>query len=391
MAEFKSVGAAASRALQEEMIRRAAMRRQSVLDGIFVENTLRERAAQEAEAKRRAQLAAQQDADRLAAIHGPSADLSPDAAATLRAGGYGVTERDTLPARTIAMPTGLPTVAPVDPRAAAAERGQALRAAMGYRPLVPAQELPSQSYARRSETYAESLARGQRESAQTERDEARTFRDEQAGADRAFRGEQAELSRQSAEERAEADRALRLAIAQMSASNNFETRALGNQLRELQIEAEKERQDNARRDRERVETERMAGRSSVRELAQSLINDPALNEITGAVEGRRDTFVQSANVDALRRYNQLVNMLSLEGRQKLKGQGAVSDFEGRMLASASSALDRAAGPEAVRRHLAAIASVFSDDAPDNGGSGDNSGDTVIRWGRDANGRPVRLR
>ena len=79
--------------------------------------------------------------------------------------------------------------------------------------IVNAQELASQGYNRRAETFSEQLARQQRESAQGERDEARRFRDEQANEDRAFRGEQSALTREAATERAEADREFRRTIA----------------------------------------------------------------------------------------------------------------------------------------------------------------------------------
>jgi hypothetical protein len=378
--EFRSTGAAINRSLQDALLKQEIQRRQDFLDGISVQSKLRAEARAENEARRAETLAKQQDADRTAGIYGPSADLNPEAAATLRAGGYQVEDRSTLPARTIAMPV---TTAPVDPRQAAAElrqsiieRAENVRIAMGYGPTVKAQELPSQSYSRRAETYGEQLAREQREAAQAEKDEARTFRNDQAVADRTFRGEQAELNRQARAEESQADRELKQLIASMSQSQSAETRALGNELKRLQVQAASDKLDAQRTEREQAKNERAAGRASVRDLAQSLMNDPALGSITGAVEGRRDTFLQGANVDALRRYNQLVNMLSLEGRAKLKGQGAVSDFEGRMLASAMSALDRAAGPEAVKKHLQAIVSVFTDDAPQTGG---NAGGRVRRY------------
>jgi hypothetical protein len=121
--------------------------------------------------------------------------------------------------------------------------------------------------------------------------------------------------------------------------------------------------DGAKQDRDDKAHAVAVGRSEIRELAQSLLDDPALESITGPVEGRRDTFFRSANVDALRRLQQLQNKLSLESRSKLKGQGQVSDYEGKMLASAVSAIDRSAGPEAVRKHLNEIVNAFSGDSP----------------------------
>lgn len=53
-------------------------------------------------------------------------------------------------------------------------------------------------------------------------------------------------------------------------------------------------------------------------------------------------------------YNQLKGMLSLENRQKLKGQGQISDFEFKVLGQAASALDRNMSDEDFRKLLADI-------------------------------------
>jgi hypothetical protein len=356
--QFDSPGAAAGRALREVLLQQQIKRQQDFLDGITLQSRLRAEARAEAEARRQAVLDRRADADRTAQIFGPDADLTPEAAATLRAGGYQVNEQTTLPARTIAMPT-----TPADVRAEVDRR----KAALGY-PTVAAQDLPSTSYSRRQETYAEQLAREQREAAQAEKDEQRRFRDEQADAERAFRGEQAEANRAATAERSAADRDLKLMIAQMSASNNMETRALGLELKRLQIQAERDKQDAARIDRERSEKARAQGRSDVRDLAQGLINDPNLERITGNV-GATTPDLRPGSIDARARLTQLVNKLSLEGRNALKGQGAISDFEGRMLAAAVTSIDPRAGAETVRKHLKAIVAVMSDGEPAGNGPG----------------------
>ena len=56
--------------------------------------------------------------------------------------------------------------------------------------------------------------------------------------------------------------------------------------------------------------------------------------------------------------DQLKSVLSLENRQKLKGSGAISDFESRTLASASSALGTNISPEDAKKELAKIRGVF---------------------------------
>lgn len=62
---------------------------------------------------------------------------------------------------------------------------------------------------------------------------------------------------------------------------------------------------------------------------------------------------------------QLKDSLSLENRQKLKGSGAISDFESRMLANASSALGGNISPEDAAKELKKIRGVFQ---TANGGS-----------------------
>jgi hypothetical protein len=54
-----------------------------------------------------------------------------------------------------------------------------------------------------------------------------------------------------------------------------------------------------------------------------------------------------------------MNSLSLENRQKLKGQGAVSDFEGKMLAKAASSLTPALSDKDAVKELQKIRGIFS--------------------------------
>jgi hypothetical protein len=133
MATFTSPGAAVSHALQQLLQQRAAERRQQMLDGIVLQDKMRERARQEAEMRRQAQRDAQADADRAASINGPDVDLDPKTAATLRAGGYRIEDKTTVPGRTL------------------------------DGPMAVGRELPATPYSRRAETYPEQLTREQRE------------------------------------------------------------------------------------------------------------------------------------------------------------------------------------------------------------------------------------
>lgn len=60
----------------------------------------------------------------------------------------------------------------------------------------------------------------------------------------------------------------------------------------------------------------------------------------------------------INQFNQLKGFLSLENRSKLKGQGAVSDFEGKILERAASALDTNLSNEDFKRELARVTGVL---------------------------------
>lgn len=73
-------------------------------------------------------------------------------------------------------------------------------------------------------------------------------------------------------------------------------------------------------------------------LANEVLAKPSDIASATGIPGPR-AFIPGSSVQYTKnQINQLKNYLSLENRQKLKGQGAISDYESRMLASASSAL-----------------------------------------------------
>jgi hypothetical protein len=204
------------------------------------------------------------------------------------------------------------------------------------------------------------------------------------------RAAQAEAAQGAAAERAQADRDLKEMIARLAASGHAESRTLSDELKRMQIGMLGEKIDTAQKEKVDKATAVAAGRAKVRELAQGLIDDPALNAISGPMAARTPDLLP-ASVDAARRLSQLVNSLSVEERSKLKGQGAVSDFEGRMLASSVSAIDRAAGPENVKKHLREILEAFQGDAPRHGptSGGTPSGGGTVRM-RAPDGRSLNV-
>jgi hypothetical protein len=61
---------------------------------------------------------------------------------------------------------------------------------------------------------------------------------------------------------------------------------------------------------------------------------------------------------ALNQYEQIRNLLSLDSREKLKGTGAISDFESKMLAASASALGRNLSDADFKAELQKIRDIF---------------------------------
>lgn len=88
-------------------------------------------------------------------------------------------------------------------------------------------------------------------------------------------------------------------------------------------------------------------------LINNLLSNPGVNKISGIIQGGLKLGnLGGADAQLARnQYNQVKGLLSLENRSKLKGQGAVSDFEGKMLESAASSLGRNLSDEEFVRQL----------------------------------------
>lgn len=86
--------------------------------------------------------------------------------------------------------------------------------------------------------------------------------------------------------------------------------------------------------------------------------NPKLGNITGPI-GQYTGGLFGEAATAKNQYNFVKSFLSLENRQKLKGQGAVSDFEGKMLAEASTALGRNLNETEFRKQLATVKGVLT--------------------------------
>jgi hypothetical protein len=333
--ELRSVGGAASRALRDALLQQEVERRTQMLDGLTIQSRLQEQARAENEARRQAAADRLAAADRAATLNGPDQDLEAGTAATLRAGGYRINEQRTLPGRSIGVIVG---------------DGVSTKSDL----------LQPRTYARRGETVVERLARETTERAAAEKKEALLFRGEQADAERAFRGEQANATRNAAKERADADREMKQLIAHMGSSNNYETRALGNEMKRLQIAAEEEKLSTQKTERERSESARKQRRAAIATLAQSIKADPNFSYAVGPMS-TRNPFRGAGSAELYRKINQLKAMLSLDERGKLKGQGAITDFETRMLADAVARLDPSMEEANLGKELDRIADIMKDE------------------------------
>lgn len=95
------------------------------------------------------------------------------------------------------------------------------------------------------------------------------------------------------------------------------------------------------------------------DLVDSLLNSTSLNKITGNIQGRLPWVALGGDAQlALNQFEQVKNLLSLDSREKLKGTGAVSDFESKMLAAAASSLGRNLSDADFKAELQKIRDIF---------------------------------
>lgn len=80
-----------------------------------------------------------------------------------------------------------------------------------------------------------------------------------------------------------------------------------------------------------------ADRQRLSDNIDSLLAQPNFDDIYGTVAGVTPDLMP-ASVNARAAANQVVNQLSLENRNKMKGQGQISDYEGKLLAAAATKL-----------------------------------------------------
>jgi hypothetical protein len=196
-----------------------------------------------------------------------------------------------------------------------------------------------------------------------------------AEADRAFKSEQADLQRQSAADQKDQDRELKELLARMSQSGNMETRALANELKRMQITALQDKGETAKTERSKTEAAKTQARDELFNLAQGLMDDPQLSRSVGVVDSMLPDVRPEAK-DFTNRQKRLKALLSLEGRSQLKGTGAISDFESKMLEASATSLDSATDEGIYKKELQRILGLKQGGGTDASPAGTGTG--VIR-------------
>lgn len=108
-----------------------------------------------------------------------------------------------------------------------------------------------------------------------------------------------------------------------------------------------------------VKSNRQETLASNLQVTQDLIDNPNTSKITGFIQGK----LRIGDLDpraqlALNQFNQLKGILSLENREKLKGSGAISDFEFKVLEQAATALGRNLDDASFKTQLGKVKEIF---------------------------------
>jgi hypothetical protein len=334
--DFVSVGAAGGNALEQFFIKRALEERQQMLDAQNRQKNAadirqrdeqlrlqRDQEARQAEAQKAAQQNLEQEREfrRASTISEnalPGDEYDAPTADILKRQGFG-NQLKTLPGAPASLGFGV-----LEQAEQPAEGTGVLAQSPAPGILMPAQD--ERTVARGGSKYLAQRTAAEERAAQAEA--ARVAREEDAQRQREFVGTQNELNRQTTRAIAEGNQAIRRDLAQSKADEKAAASA-------------------------KVDEAAANTRREVQVLIDNLSNHGSLNAVVGPIDSRTPTFLPGS-VEAERMIGRLNSLLSLNERSKLKGQGQVSDFEGRMLADSASALSQATDEASFKRELARL-------------------------------------
>lgn len=304
--DFRSPGAAIHDALEEQLVKRAALRRQAMLDEITkrqadsqIDDRTAARTAQQAQID---DLAYQREHQQLGQILDdsiPGDAFDPETAGKIRRHGYGGQLREVA-----GKPADVGYGVLADQQQPAPGTG-VLAMAPDPRMLRPATD--PQTVARGGSKYM---------SARMSADEHAA----QAQAAQAAKAEDTQLRLDAQEREHQRDREMKELLARMAQSGNAETRALANEMTRLRIDGERSKQETAQTERDRTTAGARQSTQTALDAVNRLLdpNDVGTNigAATGAYELRG--FTQGArDFNAVR--DQLVAALALPNLGQLKG------------------------------------------------------------------------
>lgn len=366
---FGSIGAAMTDEMTQILVEREAARRQAMLDAIAAqerEQSVRDRQvareiqraqleSTDAQRKEAIQRMQQQRAGAVADTLQVGQDIDGSTAAILREGDLGALVQQQLNPQ-LNVTAGMPVPG--------ASTGPAVN--MNERTLF-------------SGTAGQHAARARADAEKAEKEAAR-----------AAAAEQARLNREAATERARETNETRRTLATIAASGKADTQALGNQLRQIQIDAAQDKLDAGRKERAQLETGQREQIQETLDVVNAMLDSQGvgagLDAATGAYELRG--FTQPAqNFNAYR--DRLAAMLTAPNLKYLKGPLSDKDIIFVQNLSTNLANRRMSG-ELTRQNLLKLQELLTQKAKtESGATGGTSTDAVVEWEIGPDGKPRR--
>lgn len=148
----------------------------------------------------------------------------------------------------------------------------------------------------------------------------------QKEADRAFRSQEAELTRAAREEQANRDRDLKVTLAQMQGAANASNRGLRDQMLQMQIDEKRGKMDAAAEVKTKGESEARATTQAALDSVNALMKHPGLNKAQGVFDSLVTSRMSQEAADFNAERDRLVASLTLPNLGALKGPMSDKDI-----------------------------------------------------------------